>query len=179
MNTIQTNVSVSYQSTVSLYRTQTGSRDGTAARLESLQTESGQVNFSFEALTLTRMNLADQNALFRFNQLDDDLKSSLTYNDRPISDLSAEEAAELIGEDGYFGVEKTARRIIDFVLQGAGDDLDRLKEGREGILRGFREAEKLWGGPLPGISYDTLEKSLAAVDEKIRELGGAVVDLTA
>jgi len=58
-----------------------------------------------------------------------------------------------------------------------GDDLERLKAGREGVLRGFKEAEKSWNGSLPDISHETLAKSLEAIDEKIRELGGSVVDL--
>lgn len=179
MGTIQTSLNVSYQSTVLSTQARSDGRAGKTAQARGLTVASEQMDFSFKTLTHTRLNLTDQNALFHFNQLDDDLKSSLTYQDRPISDLSPDEAAELISADGYFGVEQTAGRIIDFVLKGAGDDLERLKQGREGILKGFREAEKLWGGTLPGISYDTLEKSLEAVDERIRELGGSVVDLSA
>jgi hypothetical protein len=80
--------------------------------------------------------------------------------------------------DNYWGVEKTSERISDFVLKAAGDDLELLKAGREGILKGFEEAEQAWGGELPDISYDTLTKSLDAIDEKIRELGGSVVDIS-
>ncbi len=137
------------------------------------------VQFSFEIKTETKQLLNDQNALFHFNQLDDEKKASLLYQNKPISELSAEEANQLISDDGYFGIAKTSQRIGDFVLKGAGNDLDRLKSGREGILRGFQEAEKAWGGKLPQISYETLEKSLEAIDEKILELGGSVVDLTA
>lgn len=61
---------------------------------------------------------------------------------------------------------------------GADDDLKRLKSGREGVLRGFNEAEKAWGGKLPDISYETMAKSLEVIDEKIRELGGSVLDLS-
>jgi len=68
---------------------------------------------------------------------------------------------------------------LDFVIKGAGNDIDRLRAGREGILRGFREAEKAWGGMLPDISYQTITKSLEAIDEKIRKSGGSVVDISA
>jgi len=134
--------------------------------------------FSARVQAGTLQNLNDQNAIFHFNKLDPKLKDQLFYNDRPISELSQEDAAELVAEDGYFGIAKTSQRIFNFVLTGAGDDLERLMAGREGILQGFTEAEKAWGGKLPGLSYETLEKSLEAVDEKIRENGGSIVDLS-
>ncbi len=102
----------------------------------------------------------------------------MLYNGNPISELTTEEAAELVSDKGYFGVSQTSQRIIDFVLKGAGDDIERLKSGREGILQGFKEAEKAWGGKLPEISYETLAKSLESIDEKIRKNGGSVVDLS-
>ncbi len=136
------------------------------------------VLFSSQIKTDTRQNLSDQNAIFHFNQLSKENKTSLLYNNTPISELSADDANDLISDDGYFGIDKTSQRIIGFVIKGAGNDIDRLRAGREGILRGFTEAEKAWGGKLPDISYSTIEKSLEAIDEKIRELGGSVVDLS-
>ena len=113
------------------------------------------------------------------NHLPADLKDRLVYNGRPISDFSPEEASALISEDGHFGVKKTSQRISSFVISSAGEDLETLKAGREGVLRGFKAAEKAWGGELPDISYETLEKTLAAIDDRIKALGGSVVDLTA
>ena len=136
------------------------------------------VQFSSQIRTDTKQNLSDQNAIFHFNQLGKEDKASLLYNNTPISELSVDEANDLISDNGYFGIDKTSQRIIDFVIKAAGDDIGRLKAGREGILRGFTEAEKAWGGKLPGISYQTLEKSLDAIDKKIREFGGSVVDLS-
>lgn len=106
--------------------------------------------------------------------------TTLTYNGKPLSELNPEEAQALIAEDGYFGVAKTAQRIADFVLAGGGDNLNRLQAGREGVLQGFAEAEKAWGGKLPEISYQTLEKTLELIDARINELGGgSVLDVTA
>ena len=135
------------------------------------------IQFGYQIRTDTKLNLSDQNAIFHFNQLSKEDKASLFYNDTPISELSAEKANELISGDGYFGADKTSQRIIDFVIKGAGEDIDRLRAGREGILKGFAEAEKAWGGKLPDISYETLAKSLDSIDEKIREYGGSAVDL--
>ena len=134
--------------------------------------------FSSQIHIDTRQNLSDQNAIFHFNQLNKEDKSSLFYNGTPISELSFDEANELISEDGYFGIAKTSQRIIDFVIKGAGDDIERLKAGREGVLRGFAAAEKAWGGSLPDICCQTIDQSIKAIDEKIVELGGNIVAIT-
>ena len=92
----------------------------------------------------------------------------------PISPLQ-----DLISENGYFGIKETSGRIAEFVVNGAGDDIEKLKAGREGMLRGFKEAEKIWGGLLPEISYATIDQALKEIDEKIYALGGSIVDTTA
>lgn len=102
--------------------------------------------------------------------------SDIGYNGKPIAELSQDEAAELVSEDGFFGIAKTSERIANFVINGAGDDLEKLQAGRRGMLQGFNEAEALWGEKLPEISYTTMEKALAMVDARISELGGSVLD---
>ncbi|MCP3944621.1 MAG: hydrogenase-4 component G [Desulfobacteraceae bacterium] len=134
--------------------------------------------FSLLAKTDTRQKLSDQNAIFYFNQLSKEDKASLLYEGNPISELSVDEAGALVEEDGYFGVDKTSQRIIDFVIKGAGGDLSKLKAGREGVLRGFSEAGKAWGGELPDISYKTIERAIKVLDEKIADLGGNTTGIT-
>ena len=153
----------------------------TIAQKETLSYSAVQkstVRFELNVRTDTQQTIGDQNALFHFNRLGREEKDQLTYNGSPISELSQAEARDLVSDTGYFGVAKTSGRIADFVINGAGDDLDRLKTGREGMLKGFSDAEKAWGGRLPDISYQTMEKALEAVDEQIRNLGGSVVDLS-
>jgi len=104
----------------------------------------------------------------------------LQYEGRPLTELTPEEASALVAEDGYFGVTQTAQRLAGFVIDGGGDDRQRVQAGREGIVRGFSEAEKIWGGKLPEISYQTLAKALEKIDARLQELdGGAVVDVQA
>jgi len=105
--------------------------------------------------------------------------TTLQYNGKPLTELSPKEAQILIAEDGYFGVTQTAERISGFVLSGANDNLERLQAGREGVLKGFQDAEGAWGGTLPDISYQTLDKALEIIDARIKELGGSLVDVTA
>jgi len=101
----------------------------------------------------------------------------LGYTGKPISQLTPEEAADLISEDGFFGVKKTAQREIDFVLNFAKDNIELIKEGRKGMIQGFKEAEKIWGGKLPDIAYKTQEVVLKALDKRIEELGGHSLDI--
>lgn len=149
------------------------------------------VQFQMSITISSETNFSSQNGLFGLNtsamndpfKLNDILKGldlkSIGYEGKPIQELSQDEAKALIAEDGFFGVAKTSDRIADFVLAGAGDDVEKLKAGREGILRGYNQAEKAWGGNLPDISKETLEKALEKVDKKLASLGVNVLEQNA
>ncbi|MBI5559563.1 MAG: hydrogenase-4 component G [Deltaproteobacteria bacterium] len=144
----------------------------------SLQTSSFS-QFRLETQQESAKSFEAQNGLSHLiNQTGFDI-SQLQYNNKSILELSPEEATELVSADGYWGIDQTAQRLADFVLNGSGGDLDKLRAGREGLLQGFKEAEKLWGGQLPELSYKTIDKALSLIDEKIKEMGGAIVDTTA
>ena len=96
--------------------------------------------------------------------------SNTGYEGKPITELSVEEASDLISDEGFFGVYQTSQRVANFVLNFSGDDLEKLEKGRDGIVAGFEEAKKMWGGDLPEISYRTQNNTLALIDAKIAEL---------
>ncbi len=96
-----------------------------------------------------------------------------------IKSISPEQATELVSDEGYYGIAQTAQRLADFVLMGGGEDINKLRAGREGILRGFKEAEEMWGGNLPEISYKTIDSALEQIDQQIRKLGGSILDVAA
>ena len=104
---------------------------------------------------------------------------SIGYEGKPITQLSQSEASDLVSENGFFGITNTADRISNFIISAAGDDLQKLEAGKEGMLRGFKEAEKIWGGKLPEISQKTIEKATQAVDKRIAELSGNVLSVQA
>ena len=81
-----------------------------------------------------------------------------------ISELSQEEAQELVADDGYFGVEQTSDRIVNFALSLAGGDVSRLDAIKEGVENGFNEALEAFGGTLPDISYETLDAVMQKLD---------------
>lgn len=105
--------------------------------------------------------------------------AALGYVGKNPLDMDTEELNKLLGEDGFFGMNNTASRIADFVIQGAGDDLEKLQKGFEGVKRGFEEAQKMWGGKLPQISQDTMKQTLEKISKHIEELGGKALDLRA
>jgi hypothetical protein len=141
------------------------------------------VEYSLKIENYSSTNLQAQSAPFDITKVTDLLKSidfqSIGYTGKAITDMNPTEAKQLVSEEGFFGVTQTSNRLADFVLNGGGDNLETLKAGREGIISGFNEAEKMWGGKLPDISYDTLTKALTKIDEKISSLGGSVLDTTA
>lgn len=102
--------------------------------------------------------------------------NAIGYKGKPLQELTSDEAKALIAEDGFFGIAKTSARIADFVIAGAGDDVEKLKAGREGIIRGYKQAQKTWGGELPDISKETLQKSLEKIDKRLTELGVNVLE---
>lgn len=149
----------------------------------SISMESIKVFLNIKSVELSQANTNAQNSLMNIinnTELYDFLSgkeidggfslASIGYEGKPITKLSPEEAKELVSDDGFFGVDKTSQRVSSFVIDLAGDNIEALREARKGIVQGFEEAEKMWGGNLPEISYQTQEKTLDIVDKKIAEL---------
>ncbi len=78
--------------------------------------------------------------------------------------MTQEEAQELVSEDGYFGVEKTSQRIVDFAINGFGNDPEKLQQMKDAIDQGFKEAQDAFGGALPEISQQTYEAIMEKLD---------------
>ena len=70
-----------------------------------------------------------------------------------------------IADDGYWGVEQTSSRILDFAKALSGGVPDKLEEMRSAFEKGFKKAEKTWGGKLPEISQKTYEATMKKFDD--------------
>lgn len=79
------------------------------------------------------------------------------FEDLEVDPETAEQAKKDIGDGGYYSVEKTAGRILDFAKALAGNDPEKAEKMYSAVMSGFEEAEKMWGGKLPEISSKTLE----------------------
>ncbi|MBE7005108.1 MAG: hypothetical protein E7425_12695 [Ruminococcaceae bacterium] len=71
-----------------------------------------------------------------------------------------EQAQKDTAEDGYWGVEQTSDRFIQYATALTGGDPDKLDAMIEAFEKGYAEAEKQWGGELPELSQRTREATL-------------------
>lgn len=78
--------------------------------------------------------------------------------------MTQEDAQELVSEDGYFGVEKTSQRIVDFAINAFGQDPSKLEQMKDSIDKGFLEAQDAFGGSLPEISQQTYDAIMGKLD---------------
>jgi hypothetical protein len=92
------------------------------------------------------------------NQQGQSWSNAFNVNMIDIDDATRAEAASLVAEDGFWGVEQTAQRIFDFAQSLAGGDPARAELLMGAVEQGFRNAERAWGGELPEISRNTLSR---------------------
>lgn len=104
-----------------------------------------------------------------------DIWSFLSKGDFTVDAATKEQAQKDIAEDGYWGVEKTSDRIIEFATALTGGDPDKIEDMREAYIEAYKQAEKTWGGELPEISKQTYE----AVMKKFDELAAKTNDTSA
>lgn len=74
-----------------------------------------------------------------------------------------------IAEDGYWGVNATSDRIIDFAMALTGGDKSKLGNMLDAFKKGYEQAEKTWGGELPEISQKTYDAVLEKFDNLMSE----------
>lgn len=74
-------------------------------------------------------------------------------------------AQAAISEDGEWGIDKTAARILDFAKALSGGDPAKIDMLKDAVEKGFKAAEKIWGGKLPDICYKTLDKIMEGFKE--------------
>ena len=95
----------------------------------------------------------------------DDIWSFLASGDYTVTEAAKLQAQEDISENGYWGVEQTSERILDFAKALAGNDASKADELLEAFKKGYKEATGAWGKELPEISkktYDAVEEKFAA-----------------
>ena len=89
---------------------------------------------------------------------------------KPADPETQAQAQADIAEDGYWGVEQTSDRILDFAKALAGTDSDMAEKMLEAIKEGFKQAGAAWGEDLPELCQDTMKASLQKVEDWIASL---------
>lgn len=93
------------------------------------------------------------------------LADGWSIRDIEITDEMRADAQAMIDEGGYFSVEETAARMLDFAVALTGGDPAQIEVMRDAVQRGFDQAERFFGGELPQISHDTLAAVMEGFDE--------------
>ncbi|MCR4695401.1 MAG: hypothetical protein K5773_08795 [Pseudobutyrivibrio sp.] len=75
---------------------------------------------------------------------------------------TVKKAQEDISEDGYWGVNQTSDRIVDFAIALSGGDTSKADMLLDAFKKGYEQATGTWGKKLPDISSKTYD----AVEEK-------------
>ncbi len=81
-----------------------------------------------------------------------------------VDEETKKNAREAISEDGYWGVNQTSDRIVDFAIALSGNDPSKAEELLDAFKKGFDEATKAWGKDLPDISQKTYDAVLSKFD---------------
>ena len=75
------------------------------------------------------------------------------------------QAKKDIAEDGYWGVDQTSDRILDFAKALSGGDSSKADELLEAFKKGYKQATGAWGDELPSICKDTYDAVVKKFDD--------------
>ena len=102
-------------------------------------------------------------------KLDGNIWQRLRSGDFTVDAATKAQAQADIGENGYYGVKQTSQRLFDFAKALAGDDVEKMKKMQSAMEKGFKQAEKTWGGKLPSICQDTIDSARKLFDDYFAE----------
>ncbi len=118
-----------------------------ADQLKQLQED--QMN-SFNKMLDSMLNTQADKAKLAGNGISADLFKNIT-----VTPEQKAEAQKAISEDGEWGVDAVATRIMDMVVSLSGGDSSKASELKAAVDKGFKEAAGQWGTSLPEISQRT------------------------
>ncbi len=78
--------------------------------------------------------------------------------------MTADQASAAIADDGEWGVNAVATRIMDMAIALSGGDTEKAATLKTAMLKGFDEAGVAFGGKLPDISQRTKDELLTRFD---------------
>ncbi len=113
-----------------------------------------------QLLEIVRKSIGDQ--AFTFAKATN-LKS--VFENMTVDQDTILQAQKDIADDGYWGVEQTSDRILDFAKALSGGDSSKAEELLNAFKKGFDQATAAWGDKLPDISQRTYD----AVVEKFQK----------
>ena len=110
--------------------------------------------------------ISGQGNAFAISQDDDSIwKMFAEGKFENVDEAAIAQAKEDIAEGGYYSVEKTSERILDFAKALTGGDPSKIDAMRSAFEKGFGEATKAWGKDLPEISSKTYDAVMKGFDD--------------
>jgi len=95
----------------------------------------------------------------------DDVWSFLASGNYTVDEAAKKQAQEDISQNGYWGVDKTSDRILDFAKALSGNDVSKANDLLDAFKKGYDQATKSWGKDLPDISKQTYQAVLDKFDK--------------
>ena len=95
----------------------------------------------------------------------DSMWSFLAEGNFTVDEETQKQAQADIAEVGYWGVEQTSDRILDFAKALSGNDPEKADLLIDAFKKGFDDATKSWGKDLPDISKRTYDAVLEKFDK--------------
>ena len=129
-------------------------------RVEKLKADAKQRTSQLRSLVekmMTKQGTAIANA--------DSMWSFLAEGNFTVDEETQKQAQADIAEDGYWGVEQTSDRILDFAKALSGNDPEKADLLIDAFKKGFDDATKSWGKDLPDISKRTYDAVLEKFDK--------------
>ncbi|MCR5053276.1 MAG: hypothetical protein K6A69_00355 [Lachnospiraceae bacterium] len=119
-----------------------------------------QMKADSEARMQSMVDLVKQTLQGQGNTLakaDDVWKFLASGEFKNVDEAAVAQAKKDIAEDGYWGVDQTSSRIVDFAIALSGNDPDKADKLLSAFEKGYKEATKTWGKELPDISKRTYD----------------------
>lgn len=125
------------------------------------------IKSSQEELTNQLLSYVQKSLMGQGNALasTDSVWQFLASGNFTVDEAAKEEAKKSLEEGGYWSVESTSDRIVEFAKALTGGDPSKVEDMRNAIEKGFKEATKTWGRDLPDITNDTYNAIQKKLDE--------------
>lgn len=114
--------------------------------------------------SLVEKLMTKQSDTYKYSTLSD-LMKGVQSGEVSVDAATVAQAKKDVADDGYWGVEQTAERIVSFAKALTGGDSSKIEEMRQAIEKGFSQATKTWGDKLPEISSKTYDRINEMLDE--------------
>ncbi len=86
----------------------------------------------------------------------------------PVDPATRSAAEAAVASGGSWSAEAVSERLVNFALRISGGDESKLELIKSAINEGFRQAEKIFGGILPDICYETRRQTTEKLEKVFR-----------